>query len=331
MSGLFGGDMSGQDAAGVEGNGMKNIALVTILLAAGASAPALAQRAFDYSKVEEKPVDLGHGVYAIIPTSDDPAMAIGCTTMAVGSDGIMVVDTQFPALYGKIRAEIAKLSPLPVKYVINTHAHGDHTGGNANFAKDGAIIVAHENVLKAMSHPPGANAQPVPKEAWPVQTYAGQGTEVRLGGQRAELVHVEHAHTDGDTIIFFPDADVIATGDTMHKPGYPSVDAPGSGNSSAGMIAAATFIVDHADAKTKIVPGHGQVTDKAGAIAFRDMLVTARARLARDIAKGMTEEEVVAANPLADLDKTWLIKGNGASARFLVNYYRLVKSEMQKP
>ena len=316
---------------------MKTIAFVTVLLAAGAlaSAPAMAQRAFDYSKVEEKTVDLGHGLFAIIPTSDDPAMAIGCTTMAVGNDGIMVVDTQFPALYDKIRAQIAKISPLPVKYVINTHAHGDHTGANANFAKDGAIIVAHENVLKAMSNPPpGANGQPgtpVPKAAWPVQTYSGQGTEVRLGGLRAELVHVEHAHTDGDTIIFFPDADVIATGDTMHRPGYPSVDAPGSGNSSAGMIAAATFIVDHADAKTRIVPGHGQVTDKAGAKGFRDMLVTARARLARDIAKGMSEAQVVAAIPLADLDKTWLIKGNGASTRFLVNYYRLVKSEMQKP
>ncbi|MGA2930452.1 MAG: MBL fold metallo-hydrolase [Solirubrobacteraceae bacterium] len=316
---------------------MKKIAFLTVLLAGGCLtlSPAMAQRTFDYSKVEEKPVDLGHGITAIIPTSDDPAMAIGCTTVAVGTDGIIVVDTQFPALYDKIRAQIATLSPLPVKYVINTHAHGDHTGGNADFSKDGAIIVAHENVLKAMSNPPpGANGQPgtpVPKMAWPVQTYSGQGTEVKLSGQRAELVHVEHAHTDGDTIIFFPDADVIATGDTMHKPGYPSVDAPGSGNSTDGMIAAATFIVDHSDAKTKIVPGHGQVTDKAGAIAFRNMLVTAKSRLAKDIAKGMTEEQVIAANPLADLDKAWLIKGNGASGRFLVNYYRLVKSEMQKP
>jgi len=316
---------------------MKTITFVTILLAGSCMAigPASAQRSFDYSKVEEKPVDLGHGLTAIIPTSDDPAMAIGCTTVAVGSDGIIVVDTQFPALYDKIKAQIAKLSPLPVKYVINTHAHGDHTGANANFSADGAIIVAHENVLRAMSHPPpGANGQPgipVPKAAWPVQTYTGQGTEVNIGGQRAELVHVEHAHTDGDTLIFFPDADVIATGDTMHRPGYPSVDAPGSGNSTDGMIAAASFIVDHSDAKTKIVPGHGQVTDRAGAIAFRNMLVTAKARLAKDIASGMTEEQVVAANPLADLDKVWLIKGNGASSRFLINYYRLVKSELQMP
>src|SRR5580698_2712779 len=255
---------------------MKNIAFATLLLAGSALAagPAMAQRSFDYSKVQEVPVDLGHGVFAIIPTSDDPAMAIGCTTVAVGSDGIIVVDTQFPALYDKIRAQIAKLSPLPVKYVINTHAHGDHTGANANFAKDGAIIVAHENVLKAMSNPPpGANGQPgtpIPKAAWPVQTYSGQGTEVKLAGQKAELVHVEHAHTDGDTIIFFPDADVIATGDTMHRPGYPSVDAPGSGNSTDGMIAAASFTLDHADARTKIVPGHGVVMDKAGAKSFRD-------------------------------------------------------------
>ncbi len=291
--------------------------------------PASAQRAFDYSKVEEKAVDLGHGVFGIIPTSDDPAMAIGCTTIAVGTDGIIVVDTQFPALYDKIRARIREISPLPVKFVINTHAHGDHTGANTNFAHDGAIIVAHENVLKAMSHP--AAGAPVPKENWPGQTYSGQGTEVKVAGQRAELVHVEHAHTDGDTIVFFPDADVIATGDTMHRPGYPSVDAPGSGNSTDGMIAAAAFTVDHSDARTKIVPGHGQVMDKAGASSFRDMLVTARAILRKDIAKGMTEEQVVAAQPLSALDKIWLVKGNGASTRFLVNYYRLVKSEMAAP
>ena len=288
--------------------------------------PAMAQRSFDYSKVEEKAVDLGHGVFGIIPTSDDPAMAIGCTTIAVGSDGIIVVDTQFPALYDKIRAAIRQISPLPVRFVINTHAHGDHTGANANFAKEGAIIVAHENVLKTMSHP--ATGAPVPRDAWPVQTYSGQGTEVKVAGQRVELVHVENAHTDGDTIVFFPDADVIATGDTMHRPGYPSVDAPGSGNSTDGMIAAAAFTVDHSDAKTRIVPGHGQVMDKAGAKSFRDMLVTARAILRKDIARGMSEDQVVAARPLAALDKVWLLKGNGASGRFLVNYYRLVKSEM---
>ena len=274
----------------------------------------------------KKPSIWAMAYIGIIPTSDDPAMAIGCTTIAVGSDGIIVVDTQFPALYDKIRAAIRQISPLPVRFVINTHAHGDHTGANANFAKEGAIIVAHENVLKAMSHP--ATGAPVPRDAWPVQTYSGQGTEVKVAGQRVELVHVENAHTDGDTIVFFPDADVIATGDTMHRPGYPSVDAPGSGNSTDGMIAAAAFTVDHSDAKTRIVPGHGQVMDKAGAKSFRDMLVTARAILRKDIARGMSEDQVVAARPLAALDKVWLLKGNGASGRFLVNYYRLVKSEM---
>ena len=295
---------------------------LALLAAAGALAllPAAAQQTMDYAKTTEQTVDLGHGLYAIIATNPDPSSGIGDTTVAVGSSGLIVVDSQFDQLHAMLKAKIAAISPLPVKYVINTHAHGDHSGGNAAFAKEGAIIFAHANVLKAM-----AAAKNTPKQALPVQTYSGPGTEVSIPGQKAELVHPDlPAHTDGDTIVFWPAADVISTGDTMHYPGYPNIDTA-SGGGIDGMIAAADFIIQHADAKTKIVPGHGEVIDRTKAMRYRAMLKTARDRVAAAKAKGMSEDQVEKANLLADLDKFWKIPGNGASERFPINVYRGLK------
>jgi glyoxylase-like metal-dependent hydrolase (beta-lactamase superfamily II) len=147
---------------------------------------------------------------------------------------------------------------------------------------------------------------------------------VKVQGQTAELVHVENAHTDGDTVVFWPAADVISTGDITHKPGYPNIDTAVGGGID-GMIAATDFILAHADAKTKIVPGHGDVTDKAGIIAYRKMLMTARARIAKAKASGMSEDQVAKANLMPDLDKDWKLPGNGASERFPVNVYRSLK------
>ncbi len=296
---------------------MKKFAL---LLAGGlvGLAPAAAQT-MDYAKTTEAVVNLGHGLYAIIATNPDPTSGIGDTTVAVGTDGLIVVDSQFDQLHAMLKAKIAGLSPLPVKYVINTHFHGDHSGGNAAFAKEGAVIMAHENVQKRL-----AAAKNTPKEAVPTQTYAGQGTEIKVGGQKAELMHVPNAHTDGDTVVIWPDADVISTGDIVHKPGYPNIDNA-SGGGIDGMIAATDFLIAHADARTKIVPGHGDVTDKAGLVQYRNMLKTARDRIAQAKAKGMSEDQVTKADLLADLDKYWKIPGNGASERFPINVYRGLK------
>ena len=298
---------------------MRTIALSLLAGACLAFAPAAAQQ-MDYAKTTEQTVDLGHGLYVIIATNPDPSNGIGNTTVAVGTDGLIVVDSQFDQLHAMLKAKIAAISPLPVKYVINTHAHGDHSGGNAAFAKEGAIIVAHENVQKAM-----AAAKGTPKEALPVHTYSGQGTEVKVAGQTADLVHLDlPAHTNGDTIVFWPAANVVSTGDTMHYPGYPNIDTA-SGGSIDGMIAAADFIITHADAKTKIVPGHGTVMNLAQAKRYRVMLKTARDRVAAAKAKGMSEDQVQKANLLADLDKFWKIPGNGASERFPTNVYRGLK------
>jgi len=183
---------------------MNKFSLLTASIAGAAFlavVPVAAQQGPDFSKVEIQATDLGHGLTAL-------AGAGGNITIAVGNDGIIMVDTEYAPLHDKIKAAIAKLSPLPVKYVIITHYHGDHTNGNEAFAKEGAIVVAHENVAKRMANPPpGANGQPgtpAPKGALPVQSYSGQGTEVSIGGQKAELVHFENAHTDGDAIVFWP-------------------------------------------------------------------------------------------------------------------------------
>jgi len=275
--------------------------------------------AMDYAKTTETTVNLGHGLYAIIATNPDPSSGIGDTTVAVGRDGLIVVDTQFAQLHDMLKARITAISPLPVKYAINTHFHGDHSGGNGPFAKDGAIIVAHENALKAMEA--GKNT---PKEALPARTYSGHATEISIPGQKAELLHPDPAHTSGDTIVVWRAADVISTGDIMHKPGYPNIDNA-NGGSIDGMIAAANFVIAHCGPNTKIVPGHGDVTDRAGAVEYRNMLVTARDRIAKAKTQGMSEDQVAKANLLADLDKYWKIPGNGASERFPINVYRGLK------
>jgi glyoxylase-like metal-dependent hydrolase (beta-lactamase superfamily II) len=275
----------------------------------------------DFSKVEIQSTDLGHNMYAL-------AGAGGNITIAVGSDGIIMVDTEFAPLHDKIKAKIASISPLPIKFVIDTHFHGDHTGGNEAFAKDGAIIMAHENVAKHMaSPPPGANGQPgtpAPKGALPTQSYSGQGTEVKVAGQTAELVHFENAHTDGDSFVFWPAANVISTGDIVSSAAYPNIDVV-TGGGIDGMIAGADFVIAHSDAQTKIVPGHGPVTDKKGVTAYRNMLKTARDRIAKAKAKGMTEDQVQKANLLADLDKKWLPQGANPLSRFPINVYRSIK------
>jgi glyoxylase-like metal-dependent hydrolase (beta-lactamase superfamily II) len=279
----------------------KNLAAIAALVLC--ASPAMAQT--DYSKVEEQVTDLGHNMVALTGAG-------GNTTVAVGTDGIIVVDTQFAPLYDKIKAKIAGLSPLPVKYVIFTHYHGDHTGGAEPFAKAGAILVSTPQLAARMkAPPPGANGQPgtpAPDDAIPKQTYSGESTEVKVAGATAELHHPAPAHTDGDTIVLWPAANVISTGDIVGSASYPNIDVAVGGGID-GMIAGATWVIDHADANTKIVPGHGPVTDKNGVIAYRTMLQTARDRIAQAKANGQTEDEVASSSVLSDLDAKWRAPG----------------------
>jgi cyclase len=274
----------------------------------------------DYSKVQEISTDLGHGLYMITGAG-------GNTTVGVGTEGLIVVDAQFEPVYPKLKAKIAELSSKPVKYLVNTHYHGDHTGGNADFARDGAVIVAQVNVVKRLqSPPPGANGQPgrpAPAEALPTKTYTDRMT-LSVGGQTARLIHFADAHTDGDTIVYFPTANVVSTGDIVSSQSYPNIDVVVGGNID-GMIKGCDAVLKLGNDQTKIVPGHGHVTDRAGVRAYRTMLVTARRLIAKEIAEGKTEDQMVADMPLAELDKQWAANGGAFAQRFPRLVYRSLK------
>jgi glyoxylase-like metal-dependent hydrolase (beta-lactamase superfamily II) len=281
---------------------------ITFLLAGSAlaqqqsPAPPAAPPPVDFSKVEIKTTDLGDNVYMLEGQG-------GNITVAVGKTGIIMVDGQFAPLHDKIKAAIATLSSLPVKYLLNTHYHGDHTGGNEAFAKDGAIVVADINVKIRLSDGTtngltGVKTPPATGGALPSKTYTGKMLKVRLPGRVADLRHIANAHTDGDTYVWFKTANVLATGDTFTNGRYPNIDFANGGNIK-GMIAATGAYLKLTNAKSRIVPGHGPIADKAALTEYRTMLVTARDRMAALVKQGKSESDVLAAKPFADLDKKW--------------------------
>jgi glyoxylase-like metal-dependent hydrolase (beta-lactamase superfamily II) len=293
--------------------------------AAHAQAPAQPAWTTDVAQAQETVVDLGHGVYAI---STNLRPLAGNVTVAVGSDGLIVVDTQFASLYDKLKARIAALSALPVKFVINTHHHGDHSGGNAGFGRDGAVIVAQEEAREHLGHPPnnfdGTPVKPMTAIGLPEVTY-DQTMAIHIAGQTARIIHIaKPAHTDNDSIVYFPDANVISTGDVFGTLLYPNID-PRVGGSIDGMIAAIDQIDALANDQTRIVPGHGPVSGKAGLAEFRAMLVTARDRIGKLKRQGMSEQQVMDANPLADLNARWLLPGSPFAERFPIIVYQSIK------
>ena len=287
-------------------------AATTLFLAGAASAqqqppPAAAPPPPpDFSKVEIKTTDLGDNVYML--EGQIPGSIGGNITVAVAQTGIIMVDGQFAPLHDKIKAAIATLSNLPIKYLINTHYHGDHTGGNESFAKDGVLVVAQINVKNRLAAGTtngltGAKTAPAQPGALPGDTYTNF-SKVRLPGRVADLKHIANAHTDGDTYVWFKTANVLSTGDTFTNGRYPNIDFANGGNIK-GMIAAADTYLKLVNPKTRIVPGHGPVADKTVLTDYRTMLVTARDRMAKLVKEGKSEDEVVAAKPFADLDAKW--------------------------
>ena len=270
----------------------------------------------DYSKVEMKTTDLGHRTYMIEGMG-------GNITAAVGDDGVILVDGQFAPLHDKIKAAVAAVSKEPIRYLVNTHYHGDHTGGNEGFAKDGAVVTAHENVAKRLSAGTtngltGAKTPPAPQAAIPTRTYTTDLT-LSIQGRKADLKHPVNAHTDGDTYVYFADANVLATGDIVSLgTRYPNIDFA-NGGTIDGMIAATDIYLNLANDGTKIVPGHGPLINKAGLATYRDMLMTARDRVAKLEADGKSVDEAVAAKPLADIGA-----GIGANEEQNANFVRVI-------
>jgi glyoxylase-like metal-dependent hydrolase (beta-lactamase superfamily II) len=276
----------------------------TLLLAASAIAqqpPAATPPPPDFSKVEIKTTDLGDNVYMLEGQG-------GNITVAVAKDGIIMVDGEFAPLHDKIKAAISIVSNQPIKYLINTHFHGDHTGGNAPFARDGVTIVSEINVKNRLAAGTtngltGAKTPPAAPDALPSKTYT-RAYQIRLRGRVADLKHIENAHTDGDTYVWFKTANVLSTGDTFTNGRYPNIDFANGGNIK-GMIAATDAYLKLTNTKSRIVPGHGPLADKAALMEYRTMLVTARDRMAKLVKEGKSEDDVVAAKPFADLDTKW--------------------------
>jgi cyclase len=281
------------------------------MLVAGA---ARAQRP-DPALAQIKTTDLGRKTYMLEGQG-------GNVLVVIGDDGIIMVDAELAPLYDKIKAAIAASSNLPVKYLVDTHFHGEQTGGNAPFHRDGAIVVAQDNVrvrllagtTNGLNYNKSPPAQP---DAIPTETYVGGTRTVEVRGRSALLTHATNAHTDGDSWIHLADADVIFTGDLFYNNGgYPMIDYANGGD-IRGMIRANEAFLKLATAETKIVSSRGPVAGKAQVAEFRDMLATARDRMAALVGKGMTEEEALAAKPFADLDARW-----GGNERDSVNFIR---------
>ena len=229
---------------------------------------------------------------------------------SVGADGVFLVDDQYAVMTPKIAAALAKLSPDAPRFVLNTHWHGDHTGGNENLAAKGSLIVAHDNVRVRMSTEQFnkffERATPAsPAKALPVVTF-NDSVSFFLNGDEVRGVHVANAHTDGDVFIHFRKANVIHAGDVFFAGRYPFIDLD-SGGSVAGVIAAVDRMLELADAGTKIIPGHGDVTDEAGLAAYRERLAATSARVGELAKAGKSVDEVLAAKPTADFDAelTW--------------------------
>ena len=218
-----------------------------------------------------------------------------------------MVDGQFAPLSDKIKAAIKAISPLPIKYLINTHFHGDHTGGNANFAKDGVTVVAHDNIRVRMAAGTiaGIKIAPQPPEALPKQTYVGGSFTLDIGGRTVRLSHVANAHTDGDTWVYFEDANVLSTGDTFNnRKRYQLIDFSNGGD-VRGMVRANAAFLNVSNDSTKIVPGHCGLANRTAVVEYHAMLVTASERIGKLHRDGKTEKEVIELRPLRDYDATW--------------------------
>ena len=252
----------------------------------------------------------------------------GNITVQVGDDGVLVVDAGLAGTTDKVYAAIRSLSDKPIRYIINTHLHADHVGGNEALAKLGstiaggnvvgdigasagnqATVIAAQEVLDRMSQPDG-NRPPAPQGAWPTETYTTPERKMYFNGEGLLLTHVPHAHTDGDTIVFFRRSDVISTGDIFTTTNYPVIDMNAGGNIQ-GIVAGLNHIVDLCipvygqEGGTLVIPGHGRLSDIGDVINYREMATIVRDRVQDMIKKGLTLEQVKAAKPTRDYDPVY--------------------------
>jgi len=293
--------------------------LIGIAVAALAAGTVIAQQ--DFSKVEIKTTKIGGNFYTLEGSG-------GTIGVLAGPDGVLMVDAQFAPLSDKIVAAIKQISDGRIRFLVNTHVHGDHTGGNENIGRLGATIVARENLRARLMKPaPLANGQPgVPTAAigLPTVTYDAPLT-FHMNGEDVQLIPVPVAHTDGDTMVYFPGVNVIMTGDFYRSTGYPNIDRANGGTMN-GMLAGFDAIVRLARPDTKIIPGHGAIVDKTAVSAHKALMEAVRDKVAPLVRQNKTQEEVIAAKLTAEFDS----KVTGATPmtadRFVGQLYQELKN-----
>lgn len=298
-----------------------------LLLPAAIAAISFAQQP-DFDKVQMQVQRVQGSVYMMTGAG-------GNSSVLLGNDGVLIVDTQFAPLAPKLMAEIRKLNRGPLLFIVNTHFHTDHVGGNAALARlaepelRGAPlkIIGHENVLNRLTRP-APNQPPPPPEGLPVDEYFTPFKDLHMNGEAVIIYHEPNAHTDGDSVILFRGSDVVATGDIFTPGSYPFLDIE-HGGSVQGEIAALNHILDltvpaHTqEGGTYVIPGHGRVCDEADVVEFRDMIVIVRDRVQDMIRKNMSLDQIKAARPTRDYDTEYLTPDSFVKAdQFVEAVYR---------
>jgi cyclase len=282
---------------------------------------AIAQQTPDFSKVEIKTTRIAEDFYTLEGQG-------GTISVLVGPEGILLVDSQFAPLTDKLVAAIRKISPQPIRFLVNTHVHGDHTGGNENFAKLGALIFSRDQLRVRLEHPnpapDGTPGKPAPPHALPVVTYDGP-VSIHVDGEDVRLIPIRNAHTDGDTLVSFSSHDILAVGDYYRGVGYPFVDL-NNGGSLKGILEGLGATIGRAGPHTKIIPGHGPITDRNSLIATRDLILAVRDKVAALIGQDKTLDEVIAAKPTADFDAQ-VPQGAQSADRFIKWLYTDLKAQ----
>jgi cyclase len=266
--------------------------LLALFLMAAVSA-VRAQGNLDFSKIEINTVKIADGVYLLM---GGPAQ--GNILVSTGPDGLFLVDSMYGQMHQKIMDALAKISTQPIRFIVNTHLHGDHTGGNAAMASLGAVIISHENMRKEMA----AQKTPPPVGTLPVLTYSDSLT-LHFNGEEIYIFHPAPAHTDGDSIIYLKHANVMHVGDVPASLRYPNIGV-NDGGSVDGMMAAGRQVMQIANAQTKIIPGHlGPIVGFKEINEQLEMFTAVRARILEQIRAGKTLDQVVASKPTKDFDE----------------------------
>lgn len=291
-------------------------------LLAGSTVLLMATVSFaqNFDTVQIKTTKLTESVYMLEGSGG------GNIGVCIGRDGVFMIDDHYAPLTGKIKEAIAKLTDKPVQFIINTHWHGDHSGGNENFGGEGAIIVSQENSRKRMEAnqffglPPHSQAAYSPA-GLPKITFT-QSMSFHYNGETIQIFHIADAHTDGDAVIYFIQSDVLHMGDVFVRYGFPFIDEPNGGNVN-GMIETIDSVIARISDKTKIIPGHGRLSSKKDLVDYNTMLKAIRDQVKKLMDEGKTMEQIIAADPLTGLVR----KGSDITDIVRVVYNSILKSK----